>query len=64
MIVLFNSKKECYGCTSCYASCPNKAIEMRIDEEGFEYPYINSEKCIECGKCLQNCPYRNYVKEM
>lgn len=46
---------ECCGCTACYASCPVKAIEMRPDFEGFLYPSINVDKCIDCGLCLKVC---------
>ena len=58
---------ECCGCTACYASCPTKAITMHPDEvEGFLYPRVDEEKCIDCGKCLQVCkdvrPYKEEQK--
>ena len=49
-------KSECSGCTACKCSCPQNAIEMIYDEEGFKYPLINKEKCIECGICYNICP--------
>lgn len=49
-------KKECTGCNACYNCCPKNAIEMVIDEEGFRYPVINTEKCIKCGLCEKICP--------
>lgn len=50
------SKKECCGCTACYASCPTKAIIMQPDsDEGFLYPLVDEKKCIDCGKCLKIC---------
>ena len=33
--VLFKEKKECCGCTACYAICSQMAISMIEDEEGF-----------------------------
>ena len=39
--VLYERKQDCCGCTACYAICPKSAIEMKEDEEGFEYPQIN-----------------------
>ena len=38
--VLFKEKRECCGCYACYSICPQKAIEMKKDEEGFFYPEI------------------------
>ena len=46
-----SNKKECCGCTACMNICPVGAIEMRPDEEGFLYPSVNKEKCINCGLC-------------
>lgn len=56
---LYDNKEDCCGCTACYAICPEKAIEMREDEEGFLYPYIDSEICVHCGICIKVCPVRN-----
>lgn len=58
-------KDECCGCTACYASCPTKAITMQPDkEEGFLYPQVDDNKCIECGKCLKVCKnVRPYQEE-
>ena len=49
-------KEKCYGCCSCAQICVNKAIEMKYNNEGFIYPYIDENKCIECGICLEHCP--------
>ena len=56
--VLFKDKKDCCGCTACYAVCPNDAIKMAEDEEGFLYPHIDPEKCIGCRKCEAVCPIK------
>lgn len=29
---------------------------MIEDEEGFNYPIIDSEKCVKCYLCKQVCP--------
>ena len=34
------------------------AITMRPDEEGFEYPVVDSEKCVRCYKCISVCPIK------
>lgn len=57
--VLFRKKEECCGCSACYAVCPEHAIEMKEDEEGFEYPQLIIDKCIRCYKCLKVCPVKN-----
>ena len=46
-------KKDCCGCTACVFVCPVKAISLRADEQGFAYPFIDKEKCIDCGACLR-----------
>ena len=56
--VLSENKVDCCGCTACYAICPNNAISMQPDEEGFDYPVIDVEKCIRCYMCLKICPIK------
>lgn len=59
---LYIDRENCCGCSSCYASCPTKAINMKPDEEGFLYPVIDTEKCIGCNKCLSVCAFKNDQK--
>lgn len=33
--------------------CPTGAIE----QQGFDAPTIDKDKCVQCGKCLMMCPY-------
>lgn len=54
---VFESKDYCCGCTACSSICPKQAITMMYDECGFSYPYINSEKCIDCGLCKRTCHF-------
>lgn len=56
-------KKHCSGCTACVACCPQNAITMEFDVEGFKYPVIDRENCIECGKCVRTCPIENEQKK-
>ena len=56
-------KSQCCGCTACASICPQKAISMVQDEEGFLYPIIDKTKCINCGLCDKVCPVKNARKE-
>jgi coenzyme F420-reducing hydrogenase beta subunit len=49
----------CYGCDSCVQICPKKCIELRANEFGMSYPYVDQRKCIKCGQCLLVCPSIN-----
>lgn len=54
--------KNCSGCHACYNACPTGCISMEYDSEGFLYPKIDNEKCINCGKCDNVCPVINEYK--
>ena len=60
---LYINKDECCGCSACYSICPKGAITMLEDEEGFEYPQIDSNKCINCLMCIKVCPFKHIVKK-
>ena len=47
--------KGCCGCTACFSICPKGAIKMKPDNEGFLYPVINKQLCIDCGLCKNVC---------
>jgi len=47
---------DCTGCRACGDVCPKRCISFVEDEEGFYTPHINSDECIECGKCMKTCP--------
>ncbi|MDD4320860.1 MAG: 4Fe-4S dicluster domain-containing protein [Acidaminococcaceae bacterium] len=59
MITLFNNKQDCCGCTACKSICSEQAISMLPDEEGFQYPEINRNLCVECGLCKKVCVFQN-----
>lgn len=55
-MIKVENKENCCGCTACYSICPKKAITMEEDNEGFKYPKIDKNKCINCGLCEGVCP--------
>lgn len=52
-------KSMCVGCGACVQSCSLNCISLQMDEEGFYYPSVITERCIECGKCERVCPSIN-----
>lgn len=48
------TKADCAGCGACAAVCPISCVAME-EKLGFFYPVVNTEKCIQCGKCLKAC---------
>ena len=46
----------CKGCGACVEICPQKAVMLKVGQDGFSYPYINEKLCNHCGKCSRICP--------
>ena len=57
------SKSKCSGCHACFNICPNDAITMIPDENGFKHPQINEDLCIHCNLCKKVCPILKDVKK-
>lgn len=55
-MIEIQDKHKCSGCGACESICPVHAVSMVTDEEGFYYPKVNIEKCINCQKCQKQCP--------
>ena len=58
-MIEIKEKYKCSGCHACFNKCPKKAITMKEDENGFKYPIVDKEKCINCGLCQKVCPIIN-----
>lgn len=58
-MINFDFKKNCYGCELCKNICPNNAIEMKENENGFLNPVVNMKKCVHCGLCERKCLFLN-----
>lgn len=62
MMMIYERKEECCGCTACMSICPKQAIAMIADEEGFLYPSISQDICIECNLCKKVCPFSDHYR--
>lgn len=52
-------KDECTGCSACFAICNHHAISMLPSNTGFLYPFIDNDKCVNCGLCDKVCEMSN-----
>lgn len=55
-MIQIDRKEECNGCNACGDICPTKAITFPSDNEGFWYPKVDLDKCINCHLCEKVCP--------
>lgn len=62
-MINIKDKTKCTGCTACYSICPKHCISMRADKEGFLYPEVNIDECIDCNLCEKVCPVQHADKE-
>jgi NAD-dependent dihydropyrimidine dehydrogenase PreA subunit len=46
----------CLGCRACVSACPQNALSMENDSEGFSYPCLDPGKCNSCKTCNNVCP--------
>ena len=61
-MIEITNKKDCCGCFACANICPKSCIEMLSDNEGFLYPKVYKDKCVDCGLCEKVCPIINKPK--
>ena len=58
-MIHITEKRDCCGCSACVQRCPKQCITLREDAEGFLYPEVDKEHCIDCGLCEKVCPVLN-----
>lgn len=49
--------RNCYGCGVCATACTRDAIRIRLNSEGFLEPFLDQNKCTNCGICHDVCSY-------
>lgn len=58
-MIQIDNKKNCCGCGACKNICPKNCITMVPDKEGFLYPSLDEDMCINCDMCEKVCPILN-----
>jgi coenzyme F420 hydrogenase subunit beta len=46
----------CAGCGFCAGCCPQTAVKMELNSQGFFVPTVVEKACLHCGICLGVCP--------
>lgn len=58
-MITIKDKTNCCGCNACGDICGKNAIVFKTDNEGFWYPEVDKETCVDCGLCEKVCPIIN-----
>lgn len=45
----------CTGCGACVSICPKNALTLFPDREGFYFPKVDRDLCINCHLCDKSC---------
>lgn len=55
-MIEIKNKCDCCGCGACDNICPQNCITMIEDDEGFLYPTVDQQRCVNCNLCVHVCP--------
>lgn len=53
---ILSTEHLCLECRACEQICSKHAISMQENAEGFSYPKIDMDICVDCGLCVKVCP--------
>ena len=56
-MIEIEKKELCCGCSACVQKCPRRCISLKQDDEGFWYPHVDVQNCVNCGLCERVCPF-------
>lgn len=62
-MISVTDKHQCCGCGACVQRCPKQCITLQADSEGFLYPCVDADACIDCGLCEKVCPFIHPYEE-
>ncbi len=57
-MIKIEDKTKCTGCMACVQRCPRHCIDLKEDAEGFSYPLVDLDMCVDCGLCEKVCPLK------
>ncbi|MBP3253715.1 MAG: Coenzyme F420 hydrogenase/dehydrogenase, beta subunit C-terminal domain [Bacteroidales bacterium] len=63
-MINITDKRNCTGCGACVNICPRNVITIVEDGDGFVYPKVDAEGCIECHLCEKSCPMLKDMSEI
>ncbi len=61
-MIEIKKEKDCCGCGACADICPKKCINLLFNENGFLFPKVDKNLCINCQLCNKVCPIYNVRK--
>ena len=63
-MINITNKADCCGCNACGDICGRHAISFVTDNEGFWYPQVDKDLCVDCGRCDKVCPIQNMANHI